>query len=219
LTHRYRTERIRQFHFQYILSHLGPVVAAMGDDAALISYRAARAEAIARFLETAKIGAERVHRLKSDMTEAQVWILPGWVSAPKTPSGNDEDLASLLDALRRLRIDVQDRYSGAKLATNAHAPGTRANLFVLAGDLGTAVVVLFAFLSGLAMAVPALSSLSVFFWTVVGVFSALGLMARVGPGSSGQRRSRAIRLVSRRRRRRRRALRRRGLARENLGAA
>lgn len=179
LSHRYNTERIRQFHFQYILNNLGAAVDAMRDDAALARYRAVRATAFADFLQTSAMGAERIHHLKTDTVEKDVWILPAWEDQPKVLDTDKSDLALLLEALRQLRLGIQERYSGAKLTVNAHAPGTRAALFGLAGDLGTGIVVLFAFLSGLALAFSSSPDLFAFFWTLVGVFSAVGLMARV----------------------------------------
>jgi hypothetical protein len=179
LSHRYNTERIRQFHFQYILNNLGAAVPAMRDDAALAAYRAARATAFADFLQTSAMGAERIHHLKTDTVEADIWIKHAWAESPKVPDTDKSDLAALLDALRQLRLGIQERYSGAKLAVNAHAPGTRANLFGLAGDLGTGIVVIFAFLSGLALAISSWAAWHPLFWTIVGVFSAVGLMARV----------------------------------------
>jgi hypothetical protein len=179
LAHRFWTERIRQFHFQFVLSHLDLAVRAMRDDAALTEYRKLRATAFADFKAQAKHAPERIHQLKTDVTEAQVWIDPDWAKPPKLPDGPRADLDILLDALRRLRIDVQTQYAGAKLTAHRHSPGWRAWWFGAVGDVSTGLVAACACLAGIAMIVPAFSGWHSWLWAGVGAFGALGLMARV----------------------------------------
>jgi hypothetical protein len=179
LAHRYWTERIRQFQFQFILNHLDLAVRAMRDDAALAEFRQRRATAFGDFKQQAKHVPERIRHLKTDNTEALAWIDPDWAKPDKVPDGDRGDLDLLLDALRRLRIDVQTQYSGAKLDVDAHAPGTRAWWFSMIGDVSTALVAASALAAGLIIMFAPGSGWHPYAWAGVGVFGALGLMARV----------------------------------------
>lgn len=118
LRNRFRAERLRQLNFQFLIYHLDLVRAALRDSSAMERLKTARAQALDATLSA--LSDDNATKVKIDaMLKDEAgelgWLLP---VAEVTPSSlrNDPDTLRLLDAIKRLRIDVQLAYTERKLS-------------------------------------------------------------------------------------------------------
>ena len=78
------TERLRQFHFQYLINNLDAAIAAMGDDAKLENYRSLRDGALRAFIDDtaknlwARSFIEAIRWLADDHDDARAWGQSVW---------------------------------------------------------------------------------------------------------------------------------------------
>lgn len=177
ISNRFWAERIRQFHFQFLLNNIGEAAVAMRDDAALAVLTTKRERALLEFLQGTKYTSERIRELEQDLGEARVWLDPAWNAEPRKPDSSPE-LDELLEALYRLRIQIQDSYARLKGLPGARSPGTLAAAFKWIGDLCSAMVVAVAMCAVIATLAGAAQSVLVPLWVAIGVLSAAGLMTR-----------------------------------------
>jgi hypothetical protein len=142
LINRYRTERIRQFHFQLIVNNPGKAAAALGDDAALESWRTLRNGKLADFLHDTGQTLDIVFdRLEDDHAEEDVWADRAWSDPPSEPL-ETPGLVGLLEGMEKVRIGVQERYTELKLKPGPYSPQTRAEWLHGASDAFTAAILL-----------------------------------------------------------------------------
>ncbi len=152
LFNRYWTERIRQFHFQWILSTLPQAAAALDDDRALAEWKASRDAAFEDFRHDAKRDlVTAFDRLNEDRAEQNVWIDPAWARPAETFEDRPE-IGELLAGLRALRLGVQERYTSRKLASGVFSPKTRLGWILGASNTFTVLIVLLTIATGAAFA-------------------------------------------------------------------
>ena len=147
LYNRYWTERIRQFHFQWILAMLPQAAAALDDDRALAGLESARDAAFGDFRHDTQRGLVTVFdRLKEDRAEESVWIDPAW-ARPAEAVEDGPAIGDLLMGLRALRLGVQERYTRLKLHSGVFSSKTRLGWLLGASNMLTALIMLLTFAS------------------------------------------------------------------------
>jgi len=152
LYNRYWTERIRQFHFQWILNALPQAAAALDDDRALAEWKASRDAAFEDFRHDAKRDlVTAFDRLNEDRAEQSLWIDPAWARPAETIDDRPE-IGELLAGLRALRLGVQERYTRRKLHSGVFSPRTRLGWLLGASNTLTALIMLLTIAMGAAYA-------------------------------------------------------------------
>jgi hypothetical protein len=127
LDYRLRTERLRQFHFQLLLSAPDLAARAMRDPAALVDWQAHRRAALRHFEAwLAKPPRAEVAAVMEDVNHRRAWFADAWSRFP-TLDGT-VDLTDYLAIMRRQRIEVQLAYVHDKLAPGIGSPETRLRL-------------------------------------------------------------------------------------------
>jgi hypothetical protein len=141
LTNRFWSERIRQFHFQLIVTHLPALVAALqkGDLRPWLDFRSAELD---RFKHDYLRGVEdKIHHLDVDEAEDRPWVSPDWDHPGPVPPASAE-FDALLGLLEQQRFGIQQRYAERKLINGWHSPESRAQWVLKLSDALTAVLLL-----------------------------------------------------------------------------
>lgn len=148
LFHRFWTERLRQFYFQFLIHNIELAGKAVTDKRALERYEAARARALEILVtDTFHDVPSLIEDLEQDRAESQPWLVREWKEPQKPITGKTQE-TDLLEALRRQRILVQERYTSINLRDNFSSPKFRANAVRSASDLLTLAVVVLAIVTG-----------------------------------------------------------------------
>lgn len=177
LANRFWAERIRQFHFQFLINNLSDAAAAMRDDARLAEFNVKRERAFLECMLETRHTAERIRELEQDLSEERAWMDPAWKAEPRELKQSPE-MADLLEAIYRLRVRIQGDYARLKLLPGSYSPTTRAAAFKGVSDLCSALVVAIALCAVTATLANAAQSVLVPLWVAIGVLSAAGLMMR-----------------------------------------
>lgn len=139
LTRRFRTERLREFYFQFILNNLDLAVAAMSDHSSLEQWRRLRAEQLSIFRRDIYDPVEvSVSKLESDVALQDAWVFPEWKMSRPSNRGAPE-LRTLLGVLRRQRLGIQQHYAQAKRKPHVGSPHTLAPYVRTAADVAAAL--------------------------------------------------------------------------------
>lgn len=160
LENRLRSERLRQFFFQFLLSNPELGARAMHDAASLKRWKHDRAVAFRHFEAwLAKPASSELTTVIDDVNQRRNWFAESWKHPPRLTG--DVDLTDYLTLLRRLRIDVQLAYVREKLAPGMSSPETKwaiassvSWIFALTAVLLTSVSAILLF-RGMAMDAPA----------------------------------------------------------------
>jgi len=179
LGHRYCAERLRQFHFQSLVSNLDLVSLAMTDDQALAELRRKRVTWLSDLgLETPD-PRYLVRDVIEDSTDAALWLRPEFRDA-KPPRADKAQLALLFTALERLRIGIQYAYAQRNLGSDIYSAPLRAKLLRFVADggfiasLAVMAIAWVTFMSG-----TLFLHLSPLEWTgIMGLISAGGLVGK-----------------------------------------
>ena len=147
LLHRFWTERLRQFHFQFLLNHFDLAVKASEHDPALEEHKKCRGEALERLIDDFRDVRSLIQKLEEDKAELSPWLQDQWPgAAPDTVDSERGQL--LLCALYRQRFDIQIQYTEKKRDESIHSPKTRARVVRIGCDLLTFSAMLLAGLTG-----------------------------------------------------------------------
>lgn len=142
LTHRFWTERIRQFNFQFILNNLPLAADILTKRKTIASWREAQARSIdALQNEYLAPLTDAMNRMSQDIADTSPWILPHW-NKPKILQADADALAPLLVVLGKQRIDVQRRYTALKMKPGFHSPPSRKRFINVASDVLTITALL-----------------------------------------------------------------------------
>lgn len=145
LLNRFWTERLRQFYFQFALTHILLLARAMADSEAVPALEAARKAALTRLLDDNLADAPyQIERMLDDKAEVSAWIDPAWAESSLLPEG-DAAIDTILAVLARQRIAIQMEYTRKKLRPGVHSPQTRATIISGLSDLFTVVVLMLTF--------------------------------------------------------------------------
>lgn len=128
LQHRLRTERLRQFYFQFMGSDPALASAAFADDAAYEKWEAKRAAAHT-ILQTwlARDMGDELTNVLEDVNHRRVWQAAAWETPPPAPPQSPE-LNAYFQIMRKQRMGIQDRYVTRKLKHGWGSPRTRHNI-------------------------------------------------------------------------------------------
>lgn len=147
LLHRFWTERLRQFHFQFLLNYFDLAVKASAHDPALEEYRKCRTEALERLIDDFRDVRGLIRKLEQDEAELSPWLQDEWLNeAPDTADSERGQL--LLRALHKQRFGIQIQYTEKKLDESIHSPKTRARVVRNGCDLLTFSAMFLAGLTG-----------------------------------------------------------------------
>lgn len=179
LGNRFWTERLRELHFQGIVNNLSLCAEAMDEDAKLEELQRRRGIWLDEYYHGGDDPRTLIRAVLKDQTLREVWIFPEWRST-QPPPAESENLAQLLEGLRRLRIGIQWTYANKNLGDDVYSAPTRGLIlrFVMSA---AAVAVIAISAVGILCAASGRSILGItmFEWTIVsGVISAVGLMAQ-----------------------------------------
>jgi hypothetical protein len=142
LTNRFWTERIRQFHFQLIVSNLPVLITAIESKNALKAWLDFRARELDRFEHDYLRGVEdKIHHLEQDEAEDNPWIFEEWDHTGAVPPASEE-FKQLLMLLEQQRFGVQQRYAERKLLSGLYSPETGAKVVMRLSDFFTGVLLL-----------------------------------------------------------------------------
>jgi hypothetical protein len=150
------TERLRQFHFQYLINNLDAAIAAMGDDAKLEKYRSSRDGALRAFIEdtagnlSARSFTDAVQWLADDHDDARAWAQSVWQVNRVSPGTlMTDDHRELLECLSRGRIGIQEIYTRLNLNTETSSQANMAHRVLARGNIATLVFVVSLTLAGI----------------------------------------------------------------------
>ena len=142
LEHRLRTERLRQFYFQFMISDPSLAALARSDEAALKSWTAARGQALRAFEAWLQRPMQaELAAVVQDVNHKLVWQRARWRSSPAALS-TGVGLAEYFDILRRQRLGIQLNYVCEKLEPGFGSPETRLTVLRTAARIGAAGAVL-----------------------------------------------------------------------------
>lgn len=148
LIERFWTERLRQFHFQFLVNNFDLAVNATGNDPSLKKFQRLRTDALERLIEDRfRDVPALIKALQQDDAELSPWLDETWPNVTSEISGEDRE-QMLLRTLQKLRIGVQEEYAKKKLDDNVHSPKVLASLIRNLCDVLTLVAMVFAFLTG-----------------------------------------------------------------------
>jgi hypothetical protein len=140
LTQRFRTERLREFYFQFLLNNLSLATSAMSDADSLERWKRSRADHLAIFKRDVVDPVEvSLARLDRDILLQDTWIFPMWKTAPRLQESSPE-LMTLIDVLWRQRFGIQQRYSLAKAKPFIWTPQTLAPYVRVTADVAGALI-------------------------------------------------------------------------------
>jgi hypothetical protein len=151
LIHRFWTERLRQFYFQFLVNHLNEAAAAMDDEAGLSRFHALRSRAFDIFRTSVMADVPHlIHATIADEIDRLPWIDPAWRRA-QTPRTNAPRLIELVAALGRARIEIQCRYAEKKLLASYSSPRIRHLVVQTVSDSLSILAILLAPAIGIAL--------------------------------------------------------------------
>ena len=167
LIHRFWTERLRQFYFQFLINNFDLAVKASGNEPALNKYQRRRDEALDRLInDRFRDVPSLIKALEQDEAELSPWLQDDWPKeerpgvAPDMSGSEREQM--LLRALYKQRFGIQKEYTEKKLDQNINSPKTRAKAVRNSCDFLTLAAMLLAGLTGiLLLASHQLDSLAV----------------------------------------------------------
>lgn len=142
LEHRLRTERIRQFYFQTMLSDPALAVRRLTDETAEAAWRAHRTRALAvldAWLQAPV--APEFRAVIDDVNQDLLWQCAAWRRSPPPPPEGPAAEA-YFEVLRQQRIEVQLRYVSDKLAPGLGSPETQLQIVTIGSWLLTVAAVL-----------------------------------------------------------------------------
>lgn len=149
LTHRFRTERTRQFYFQFLLNNLDLAGDILSGRQVIAVWRERQDKAFLSFTH-AYLGDldDAMGRMEGDVAEQCPWIEP---VGPRSEAAcqTDPAVAPLLQVLHAQRIQYQQRYTSKKLRRGAHSPVSRRNAAKLASDVLTVAAMVGALVTGI----------------------------------------------------------------------
>jgi len=164
LRSRLATERLRQWHAQYIIAHAADIAAAVGDQARQTEFQAARKIAYERFRRgfLSQIASEYSKYTQrnsaghlsiytiAELDAKAFWIEPAWGAAieRETAAANRPALQQLLDAYAATRIQGQVQYTNYILSDHGRFWSHPATQLRILGNTSFMLVML-AFLANL----------------------------------------------------------------------
>jgi hypothetical protein len=179
LGHRFWTERLRQLHFQALVSNIELASSAMSDDAAYDRLVQNRRLWLADLYTDPGDPRARIRAILQDRIEARTWIRHEWEEEQPLTSSSAE-IDEILEGLYRLRLGTQATYAEKNLGPDVYSPPTRSIYLRRTVDLCYLLVALIAVAAVIStLAGQTMLGFSVAFWAgVVAVASAIGLMAQ-----------------------------------------
>jgi protein-S-isoprenylcysteine O-methyltransferase Ste14 len=181
LINRYRTERLRQLHFQFTLAHLPLAAAATRDADSCAEWQRQRALALAAFdAEQVRNVTAAYQRTIEDIAEDAFWVDPSWAERGPLPDASPE-LDTLFAVLANQRFGIQERFSGFKLRHGWHSPATRARAVRTTSDALTLIVLIATLIGAVALIVAGNDKAVAVIWATatVALASAIVLVLRI----------------------------------------
>lgn len=134
---RFKTERLRQFYFQYLTAECDRCAIAIDTPQTLSKLLAHRQAAFEHFLDStlddpAGFKSARENMDRDALSEA-FWIDPSW--AGKRPTYRGPGMEMLFDRLRKQRIEGQGKYVVKKTTGSIYSPRTRADVMNVASRI------------------------------------------------------------------------------------
>lgn len=124
LEHRMRTERLRQFHFQFLVRHFDLAAEALADANMLEQLKAEREKAIEGFRAwLARPMHAELTAVIADVNDKLIWQIAA-SGSPDSPACSKE-VETLFGLLRNQRIGIQLAYVREKLASGFGSPESR----------------------------------------------------------------------------------------------
>ena len=159
---RLQTERLRQWHAQYLIAHIADICVAAGDSANEAAYVQARSVAYGRFQRSVleQVGSEYTkytqrasvghagQTVVDPSAHSSFWIEPDWAADAqrKLPESHDETLSVVFRAYKETRLLGQVQYTNYILSTEGKFWSLPAKQAQILGNL-TLGLVLFAFVA------------------------------------------------------------------------
>lgn len=174
---RIKSERLRQFYFQFLVNNMSEASEASKVNDTLETFKQRRASALNKAL--ADLDGELPKGPKfivDDHLHDKAWMNDEWLTVTKLKPEVEALASPLLDALYKQRILVQLSYTDSNLAKSIANPGDQQKFLDFSANLLTAGVVLFALYAGylvLTLQDPTVAM------AAFGACGALGLMVRM----------------------------------------
>ncbi len=148
LVHRYWTERLRQFYFQFLINNLSLAARAMKNDDARQSYHELRGSELERLLHRKGDTIYIIQNLVSDIANTEPWVFEKWEIQHEELQSSDE-LEILLNVLERQRLGIQEEYTKKKIQPGYRSPVSRSRFVDLVADVSTFLVVIIGMVIGM----------------------------------------------------------------------
>lgn len=126
LKQRFICERLRQFHFQYILNNWNEAASAMQDETLAAEFRLQRDKALKECLSTLKNDGLGYQSAINDVSHTELWLCHQRSDNSQADTSST-DASDILLAFSELRLGIQLRYSGKTLETDKMGPGAQAS--------------------------------------------------------------------------------------------
>lgn len=150
LGHRFWTERLRQFYFQFIINNFDLALEATNNNAAMEKYIYLRKNDLESFLRNIPKTALLLEETISDLAETSPWINKNWDKAISI-STKHKNTIPLLEVLGRQRIGIQKEYTTRKIQSGFKSPIRRADIFNQIINFSTIGMIVLSAIAGLLM--------------------------------------------------------------------
>ena len=150
LGHRFWTERLRQFYFQFIVNNFDLALDATTNDNSKEKYLALRKNELAYMLKDKPKTALLLIETISDVAETSPWINKKWDNA-KPISSKHKNSFPLLEVLGRQRIGIQKEYTNRKMQSGFKSPTKQASFFNQAINFSTIGMITLSAIAGIIM--------------------------------------------------------------------
>jgi len=150
LGHRFWTERLRQFYFQFIINNFDLALEATTDNNSKERYLSLRQTDLEELLINKPRTALLLEETISDVAETSPWINKKWDKS-KSISSKHKNVAPLLEVLGRQRIGIQKEYTTRKIQSGFKSPTKRATIFNQVINFSTIGMIVLSAIAGILM--------------------------------------------------------------------
>lgn len=150
LGHRYWTERLRQFYFQFIINNAEMAALATTDSKQLDLYLKKRKSALGELLKQKTKTAMLLEQTIDDLAETSPWIESKWDK--ETPLKKETaSLSQIVNILGKQRIEIQKEYVSRVMKSGLKSPTKRQEIFETVINFATVGMILLSGIAGIVM--------------------------------------------------------------------
>lgn len=150
LGHRFWTERLRQFYFQFLINNAELAAEASVNSEKLTEYKNKRSEELEKLLRQKSKTAILLEETISDLAETSPWLNSDWDIEYRI-SEETANLAKMLNILGHQRIGIQKEYVSRVMKSGFKSPTKRQEIFESVINFATVGMIVLSAIAGLVM--------------------------------------------------------------------